>query len=66
MTEDEIKEELIEVCKWSSVSGDKLQRLYSIYRIVFNDHSHLCNRCPTVIRRVFNKVKSYKETKYGK
>jgi hypothetical protein len=64
MTKEEIEKELTEVIRWTTVSGDKLSRLYAIYRLTHNDNSYLCDKCPTVIRNVFNKVRIYYKKNY--
>ena len=57
----ELQKELDEVCSWSSVSGDKVLRLYALNKKIFNDEFNYCHRCPAVIRNVFRKVKNYND-----
>tara|TARA_R100000951_G_scaffold46300_2_gene39334 strand:+ start:718 stop:915 length:198 start_codon:yes stop_codon:yes gene_type:complete len=59
MTKEEIQIELSEVVKFNSVSGDKITRIYNLNRLIFNDNRNYCNKCPSVIRNVFNKLKKY-------
>ena len=59
MTKDEIDIELSEVVKFNSVSGEKIARIYNLNRLIFNDNRNYCNKCPSVIRNVFNKLKKY-------
>ena len=55
----ELQKELDEVCSWSSVSGEKVLRLYALNKKIFNDNFRYCHKCPGVIRNVFKKVKMY-------
>jgi len=59
MTKEEIYIELSEVVKFNSVSGEKIARIYNLNRLIFNDNRNYCNKCPSVIRNVFNKLKKY-------
>jgi len=65
MTKKEIEIELSEVVKFNSVSGDKVDRIYKLNKIIFNDNTKHCRKCPSVIRNVFNKVKKYYIDNYG-
>ena len=56
-----LQKELDEVCSWSSVSGDKVLRLYALNKKIFNDEFNYCGKCPAVIRNVFRKVKNYND-----
>ena len=66
MTEEEKLNELKEVVKWNNVSGDKVVRIYALNRFIFNDNANHCQKCPDVIRNIFNKVKKYYLDNYGK
>ena len=64
MKKEEIKTELEAVMKFTSTKGDNLTRLYTIYRLVYNDNGYICDKCPTVIRGVFMKIKNYYNKTY--
>ena len=59
MTKEDIKTELKEVIKFNSVSGDKIDRIYNLNKVIFNDNKNHCKKCPSVIRSIFNKLKQY-------
>lgn len=59
MTQQEIDKELSEVVKFNTVSGEKVDRIYKLNRIIFNDLTSHCKKCPTIIRNVFNKLKNH-------
>ena len=58
-----LQKELDEVCSWTSVTGEKVLRLYALNKKIFNDDFRYCHKCPGVIRNVFKKVKMYYENK---
>ena len=65
MRPQEIENELKEVVKWNQTTGDRVVRLYALNRFIFDDNTKHCQKCPTVIRNVFNKVKKYYLDNYG-
>ena len=64
MTKEEIDIELKEVVKFNQVSTDKVKRIYNLNKVLFNDNSNYCTKCPSVIRNVFNKIKLYYKNNY--
>ena len=66
MTEEEKLKELKEVVKWNQTTRDRVTRLYALNRVIFNDKTKHCQKCPSVIRNVFNKVKKYYLENYGR
>ena len=64
MTKKEIEIELKEVVKFNQVSTDKVKRIYNLNKVLFNDNSNYCTKCPSVIRNVFNKIKLYYKNNY--
>ena len=56
---DELKKELEEIITWTKISGDKILQLYKVHRVIFNDSTNLCTKCPSVIRAAFMRVKNY-------
>ena len=58
-----LQKELDEVCSWTSVTGEKVLRLYALNKKIFNDNFRYCHKCPGVIRNVFKKVKNYYDKK---
>jgi hypothetical protein len=65
MTEEEIRNELEEVVKWHTVSGDRTLRLYAIYKLVTGDTNKYCGVCPAVIIGVATRLKKYYKDNYG-
>jgi len=63
MTEEEIKNELDEIVTWKKVSD--VNRMYRLYRIIFNDKGHICSKCSRVIRNVHQKLVNYNKQRYG-
>lgn len=61
-----MKEKLEEVMKWKSVSGKQIDYLYKLYYELYDDKRKHCKKCPTVIRRIFDKVKKYYKDNYEK
>ena len=59
----ELQKELEEVCSWTSVTGEKVLRLYALNNKIFKDDFKHCTKCPGNIRNVFKKVKNYYENK---
>jgi len=62
--EEEIKREVQEVVKWTSVSGEKLTRLFAIYKLISGDNTTQCSKCPSAIRVVFQRVRKYNQDNY--
>ena len=55
----ETEKELSEVVKLRKVNGEDIKRIYDLNRLIFNDNKNYCNKCPSIIRNVFNKLKKY-------
>lgn len=64
MTDQEIKNELTEVVKFNSVTGEKVARIYKLNKLIFNDNQNHCTKCPSAIRNVFNKLKKHYKENY--
>ena len=61
---DELEKELKEIVTWTTMSKERITRLYEAYSIISKSNQRHCGKCPSVIRGIFNKVKKYYETNY--
>lgn len=64
MTPEEIEKEVKEIYTWTSISGDKVTRMYNLYKLISGDTTTHCNKCPTVIRNIYSKIRDYKIKNY--
>jgi len=61
---DELEIELKEIVTWTTISKDRITRLYDAYSIISKSNQKHCSKCPSVIRGIFKKVKRYYEKNY--
>jgi len=61
---DKLEIELKEIVTWTSMSNDRIKRLYDVYKIISKSNQNYCSKCPSVIRSIFKKVKRYYEKNY--
>lgn len=61
---DKLEIELKEIVTWTTMSNQRIKRLYDVYKIISKSNQTHCGKCPSIIRGIFNKVKKYYETNY--
>jgi formamidopyrimidine-DNA glycosylase len=60
---EQLTEEQISLLKHiitlKKLTGDDTNRMYNLYRHIYEDKGFICSKCGRVIRSVFNKLKQY-------
>ena len=60
---EELTEEQVEQLKYltslTRINGGDVNKLYDLYRFIYEDKGYICSRCGRVIRNVWDKMKQY-------